>query len=1039
MGIFCPLHYALERQVRFYNRMALFGTTGGGGFLGGLNNNQPAPRPIVGIGANLLGLSINANLLNAAVRFSNNTTPAVNLDISENNIETPFDTEDTRSLNQRIREVRELREFIDLDDARLENVENNPDRQATFATFIALDRLRTLAEFAADEDTPEVTLARLDEQFQQGLGEVREFINAAELDRLDLFVGDRQFQADSTARLGRDNRDFTGGIVASDRDAAIDGLTGSEVFTVSISTRNAVNNSVIDTNDITIDLSNISGTLSLNNIVDFINQQIEAIPQLDSEGNPTFDSDGNPISDNRTRFSVTGSGNSFSIQVDGTLLEDVRFSAAASAPSLFVSGSSSRTVGDTTTTGRVTEFTNLSGTLAVDNTIAFAGTDLGATEIQELTSELEEDDEIDPDIAARRDEILEQARIDVLGQEEVDRLAEEEEDAGEESAVFDITNINSDVRVNAETNANRIAVDSEGNIFTVGTSTGSFGNQINAASENDVFLNRFDQQGNLVFSRLLGSSGDADAFAITIDNDDNVIIAGQTDNALRSSDVLAGPGDAFVVSFDNTGEENFRFQLDTFSETSGLALTTDADGDILLGGFARSGINASSTFGGGQDGLLLRLNGATGALEDSNLIGGATNEQIRAIELASNGDVLVALEENGDAVVRRFDPSDLTNELGSVNLGSLGAGGSISGIAVDGNNIIVSGTARGSGINIGTINGSNSGNLDGFVVGLSDSSGGLNANFTSFIGTAASDSIADVSVSGGNIFVAGTTAGTLAGEVSVGADDGFVARLNAATGVVEDQEQFGASAGTSLNVSGIAFTEQGNSVLDTLGLSQGTVNDRQERDIVSQTSAREGDFFFLQVDGERRRRITIDAGDTFSDLARQIRIAAFRDVDVTVRRGSEGEGLRISTVRDARAITLIPGSDDQDALERLGLQAGRLIPQNELFGSLDEEEDEDLSPEESLGGAFGLGIDGALNIRDQTTARFVLSQLDNAISEIQRADRSLEFNPFRDLIRNGNAGNADGPVNPRTLSRIADFQTALSRLQAGNPSAGLII
>ncbi|UTW55606.1 SBBP repeat-containing protein [Kordiimonas sp. SCSIO 12610] len=1019
--------------------MAFFGLSGGGGLLGGLggNTNGPAPRPIIGIGANLLGQSINADILSAAVRFSNTNTPAVNLDISEENIATPFDQEDTRSLSQRIREVRELSEFIDLNDDRLEAVENNPDRQATFATFIALDRLRTLAEFAADEDTPEVTLARLDEQFQQGLSEVRNFINAAELDQLDLFVGDREFRADSTARLGTDNRDFEGSLVASDPDTAIEGLTGNEIFTVSISTRSAANNSILDTNDITIDLSNVSGTLSLNNIVDFINQQIEAIPQLDSDGNPAFDSDGNPISDNQTRFQVNSEGGRFGIEIDGILLEDVRFSAAVNTPSLFVSSSVTQ-AGDDISTARITEFTNLSGSITTDNTIAFAATDLAATEIQELTADLDEDgDEIDPAIAAQRDEILAQARIDVLGQDEVDRLDAEEADSDDDTNIFDITNINSDVRVNAETSANRIAVDSEGNIFTVGTSSGSFGNQINTASENDVFLTRFDQAGNVVFSRLLGSSEDADAFAITIDSNDNVIIAGQTDNALVENDIFDGAGDAFVASFTNQGTENFRFQLDTFSETSGLTVTTDSNNDIILGGFARSSINASTSFGGGRDGLLLRLDGTTGSVQDSNLIGGATNEQISAVTTDSNGNILIASEENGEAVIRRFDASNLTNELSSINLGALGAGGSISGIAVDGNTIVISGTVQGNGLNAGTVVGSTTGGLDGFVIGLSDDGTSLNPNFTTFISTTGTDNIADVTISGGNVFVAGTTAGTLSGEASIGADDGFVARINASTGAIEDQEQFGVNAGADSAVSGVAFTQQGSSVLDTLGLTQGTVNAPQQRDITTQTSAREGDFFFIEVEGEPRRRIEIQAGDTFDDLARRIRISAFRDLDVSVRRGSEGEGLRIETIRDARAVTLIAGTDGQNALERLGIPEGRLLPQNEIFG--DSSDDDSQSPEEELGGAFGLGIDGALNIRDAATARFVLSQLDNAISEIQRADRSLEFNPFRDLLTSGLGANADGPVNPRTLSQIANFQTALARLQAGNPSSGLLI
>jgi hypothetical protein len=437
----------------------------------------------------------------------------------------------------------------------------------------------------------------------------------------------------------------------------------------------------------------------------------------------------------------------------------------------------------------------------------------------------------------------------------------------------------------------------------------------------------------------------------------------------------------------------------------------------------------------------LKLDGSTGALTDSNLIGGATSEEIKAIELASNGDVIVALEENGEAVVRRFSSNDLTNEISSINLGTLGAGGEVSSISIDGNNVFISGTTRGDGINIGTVNGNNSGALDGFIVGLNDTGDTLSANFTTFFGTDGIDSIADVTASNGKIFIAGTTTGTLNGETSAGGDDGFVARLDASTGLVEDQQQFGVGAGANTDVSGIAFTEQGSSVLDILGLSPGTVNSNQERDIISQTSARENDFFYIQVEGERRRKITIDKGDTYSDLARQIRIAAFRDVDVTIRRGSLGEGLRIASVENGKTVTLIPGDEEQDALSRLGLTPGRILPQEEIFGDLDgSDDDEDRDPEDSLGGAFGLDIDGALNIRDPKTARFVLGRLDDALSEIQRADRSLEFNPFRDLLRNGDGpGNSDGPVSTRTLNQIANFQTALSRLQAGNPSAGLLI
>jgi len=1013
--------------------MAFFGIPTGGGLSGLGNNEQPAFRPIIGID-NLLSANFNAQLLSAAVASSNNASPAFTIDESTAEIETPFDGEDTRSLDARVREVRALDEFVDLRDPRLDSVSDNPDRTATFATFIALDRLRTLAEFAADEGTPDVTLARLDEQFQQGLSEVRDFINAAELDRLGLFVGDREFEATSDARLGSaTNRDFTGGLVTSDPDAALEGLTGTETFTVSIATRSAATGEVLSSNDFTIDLSNVSGTLSLNNIVDLVNNEIEALQQLDGNGDPVFDSDGNPVSDNISRFSVTNEGGQFGIQIDGSLLEDVSLSSAQSEPGLFVSSTLSNTFEGGATVSEVTEFSGLSGTLSEVNSFTVAATDVGASEIAEETAEIEtEEDAVDPRIAELRDQFRADAVVDVLGEEE-----EEETD----EILSRLSGVALENIVSAETQATRVAVDSEGNIFAIGTSSGSFGNQINAASEDDVFLTRLDQQGNVVFSRLLGSSGDADAFSIAIDANDNIVVTGQTDNALVDGDIFDNPsfgpgGDAFVASFTNEGTENFRFQLDTFAETSGLAVSFDANGDVLLGGFARSSIDGNA-FGGGRDALLLRLDGASGSILDSNLIGGATNEEVSAISLASNGDIIVALEENGDAVLRRFDPTDLTNEVSSTNLGSLGPSGAITGISVDGNTVAVSGTTTGAGLNAGTVVGDSTGGVNGFVVGLTDTGTNLNANFTTFLSTTGADSVADVTVANGSIFVAGTTSSTFAGETSIGDDDGFVARINGTTGAIEDLEQFGTPGGADTNVTGVAFTQQGTSVLDTLGLTPGTVNTAQTRDIVTQTSARDGDFFFIEVDGRPRQRVEVQAGDTFNDLARQIRIGNFRDLEVSTVGGSAGEGLRISTIRGGPEVTLVAGTGDQEALARLGIPEGRLLPQDELFGT--GEDEEDIPPEEDLGGTFGLGIDGSLNLRDRLTAQFVLSQLDNAISEIQRADRSLVFDPIRALLEGGSLGGTpSGPVSPATQNRLANLQDGLLGLQIGSGGINLI-
>ena len=81
---------------------------------------------------------------------------------------------------------------------------------------------------------------------------------------------------------------------------------------------------------------------------------------------------------------------------------------------------------------------------------------------------------------------------------------------------------------------------------------GDFGGQINGAKLNDVFLSKYDSIGNLLWSRLLGASDDAEAFDIAIDGDDNVIIAGKTNEELIASDVFSGT-DSFVMKYSKSG------------------------------------------------------------------------------------------------------------------------------------------------------------------------------------------------------------------------------------------------------------------------------------------------------------------------------------------------------------------------------------------------------------------------------------------------------------------------------------------------------
>ncbi|TNE67915.1 MAG: hypothetical protein EP335_00100 [Alphaproteobacteria bacterium] len=994
--------------------MAFFGSSVGFGGLFGSSGQSSATTQIVGIDYSLISASVDAKLAQRALAsLSAEDRAAFNFKTKDDGTIPPWQqTEETQTLNEQIRKVRELTQFIDLSDKSLKAVSNDPDKQATFALYKALNNLRILAEYASQDATTTSSLARLNTQFQSGLSEIQDFLSSASLNKLDLFLGEKRYTVDSAIRTGKNSTGFDGSLVTKSPSEPLTGLTGTEVFTVSI-TKSGV------TDNIEIDLSQISGDLSLKNIKDYINSQIEALTITNGQGEE--------VAKHQTRFDIhrDGTTGKYGLQIDGTLTEEVSFSAAVSEPTLYVASSVSQLDDSTATTSRLTEINGLSGTLKIDDITSFAGIDVDASAIKELVDDTEED-ELDPKLASMRDKFRADALAAVTDTDTSDDEEEEDVDA------TSLTNINSDYKVNADTSASRVAVDSEGGIYVVGTSSGSFGHQINEASGEDVFLTKFDNEGNVVFSRLLGVSGNASAYGITVDDDDNVIIVGQTDSALSTSDVIDSK-DAFVTKISKRGDEVFRYQLDTYGESAAYSVAVDSSGDIFVGGYTKSSISATSGFSGGQDALILKLSGTNGKLLDSNVFGTSGNDVIKGIAVDANDNLVVAAEQSGSAIVYRIDGSDLTNRTSSVNYGYLGSGGSIQNLTIDktNNTAFIGGVTTNTNLNASgaaTVNESAKGGFEGFVSGLSlDGTDNLTANFTTYLSTSGTDRIADVVVVDNVVYVAGSTAGTLTGEKSRGATDAFVARLDGATGALGDVEQFGESLSRQTS-GGLAFTTKGNSVLSTLGLPTGTVAIDQTLDIQTQTSAKVGDYFYFQVDGSTKKKITLEDGDTLTDIARKIKVAALGKLKVEISSTSEGDKIKISALNDGKAVDLIAGKNGDDLLTRLGIEPGKLLPRDEVYGINEEE----VAPEDDLGGVFGLKLGGALHIGDKATAKYVLGLLDDAISTVQRAYRSLTYNPLVEQLKNGNKNK--GTVSPQQQKQLANFQTGLARLQSGASS-----
>ena len=866
-------------------------------------------------------------------------------------------------LVSRYNKIRNETSFLDLNDEAVKKADGDADSEALFALYVALDKLKTIADYAADDNTLDSQLGRLSSQFNTGMKEVLDYVANVELDKLTLLAGEKKAGYESGIALGKDQFDLVGRVVSiGSADKVISGLNGTESFTLNIS-------KFTDNDDIQINLADIAGDITLNSLVSHINAQIAAVKTLNSEGEE--------VGKYTTRFAVEEvSEGRFALKIDGLSSEKLTFTAAAPEPALYITGTT-RAFGENREQATLSK---LEDVLAPASSRKFTDT-IAATDLSTPLPPLEDED--GNEIEAEQDPL--------------------------------------------HTTAAGTAVDSQGNVYILGSTEGDFDTQRNAAETSDVYLNKYDANGRLLWSRLVGGTGAATAYDIAIDGEDNVIIAGQADSELVSSDVFDG-ADSFVRKYDSQGETLWTRQLDTLAEDQANGLAIDTNGDIYVTGTIRGRLDSTTTPGGGEDIYVLKLSGEDGVVSQSTQIGGASTERGKAIAIASDGSILVASEEDGQAILRKLDAADLNTELASYALGDLGYG-SIEGLAVEGGAIYLAGTTSTNGLSGGTVVEASKGGKDGFVTRLSDNGTSFTPDWTHFLGTGSADSIEDIVAQNGAVYVAGKTYGTLNGQQKSGIIDGFAAKLNGTTGALDWQHQLGGVTGYG-GSTGIAFSQNGTSVLSVLGLPTGQIENRETRDIATQTTARPGDHFYISINGKTPVKVTIREGDTYDDLAKRIDRLSFSFIKATAPLGSEGPRLSIKAQNDAE-IKIIAGKGAQDALAKLGMKPATILTSEALFEIGEEATGTDP---DNLGGVFGLGIEKLRVLRTKQEAKYVAGQLEQALSTITRAYRSLTYDPIKaEILRQGQIA---GQAPAHLTKQLANYQNGLNRLLAGGGASG---
>lgn len=196
-----------------------------------------------------------------------------------------------------------------------------------------------------------------------------------------------------------------------------------------------------------------------------------------------------------------------------------------------------------------------------------------------------------------------------------------------------------------------IALDASGGVAVAGYFGGTInfgGDTLSTTPDTDVFVARFDENGDHVFSRSLSSNGINAAYAVAIDSAGGVVATGYVRGTVDFGDgPVTGSSQAtnsFLVKYDAKGKTVFGKRFVGTGEGHGV--TTDDERNIVSVGWAAPGTD----FGGGPtakgNGYVAKY-AADGTYQWSKHFGASYGVYPYAVRVAGSGNIVVAGSVSG--------------------------------------------------------------------------------------------------------------------------------------------------------------------------------------------------------------------------------------------------------------------------------------------------------------------------------------------------------------------------------------------------------
>lgn len=432
---------------------------------------------------------------------------------------------------------------------RTQSAEADPklanDNNKLFALYKALNRLEYIAEMANRDGVTSGLRPGLDRNFQDGLTQIRDFLKIAEFSNFSVLSGKKSATAQTAISIAYPKTEYIGGSFATGSAVMqpLAGLTTADSFTISV-TKGGV------TTDVVIDLANVTGPLTADNINTYVNQELK---------DAGF---GTRFSRVQTGGDLTKGTATWGIKIPKAPNEKISLVAAGAAPAIYVAGST----GKTDAQGKLVKLSDLDTDPAAKFSANIAP-EGGSANAKATVTDASGNVYVLGNTSGSFGPAINQGTEDVF--------LSKYDSAG---------NLTWTKLLGSAGTANGLGLTldpSTGGVVISGSVTGDLSPD-SIGGGTDSFVAKYDRDGNQKWLRQIAPTADDSAQSVSVDGAGNIFIGGQTGGVIGSGQTSAGGTDAYFTKLSSSGDLLFQKQFGTAGTDAAMKTIVADDGNLVV-------------------------------------------------------------------------------------------------------------------------------------------------------------------------------------------------------------------------------------------------------------------------------------------------------------------------------------------------------------------------------------------------------------------------------------------------------------------------